>query len=258
VEETRFDGLARTLATRIGRRRALHGLGGGAVAGVFLRLGVEEAAAACVKLGQQGCKGRQHKKCCPGGICKGGTKTKPGQCVCKGGRARCGTACVDTATNPRHCGDCGTTCGEGQACEQGTCVCPGSRTECGTACVDTDSDPRHCGGCGQSCRGTTATCEQGTCANLFGCTTDHNYCDDEIAKCPSGTNARCRCVTDVGGAPHCAYTDFSLYCGPCKANADCPEGWVCHDARACNCPVDEDEGLFGNACVPTRVALGFC
>jgi hypothetical protein len=41
-----------------------------------------------------------------------------GLCPCRGGLTRCGAACVNTATDPAHCGGCGRSCG-GDACVRG-------------------------------------------------------------------------------------------------------------------------------------------
>ena len=90
----------------------------------------------------------------------------------------CGTgACVDTASNARHCGACGVACPAGAGCEQGACRCSGNAIlcdgQCSTtcncageicsgACVDTQADARHCGGCGVVCA-AGQRCEAGAC-----------------------------------------------------------------------------------------------
>jgi len=33
----------------------------------------------------------------------------------------CGGTCVDTSTDPAHCGGCGVTCAPGQICNAGAC-----------------------------------------------------------------------------------------------------------------------------------------
>src|SRR5690348_6178899 len=33
----------------------------------------------------------------------------------------CSGACVDLASDPEHCGECGTTCADGQLCRAGVC-----------------------------------------------------------------------------------------------------------------------------------------
>ena len=271
-----FDRFTRLLVTRTSRRRALQGTTGGALAGMLAGFGIQEATAACVKLGQKGCKGPQNKKCCPGAVCNGGTKTKTGRCVCKGSLTQCGTKCVDTETNKQHCGDCGQTCGEGQTCALGACVCPQSRTQCGADCVDTTTDARHCGGCDEPCP-DREICERGACVFKGGCQTGANYCFDGCrvkkdgkcidrcvepncpeARCPGSTNVRCSCIVDTEGTTLCAYTDTSLYCSPCGTSADCLPGWSCYEAQYCNCPYDPSKGFLGRACAPTRGASEVC
>jgi hypothetical protein len=79
----------------------------------------------------------------------------PEQC----GGTCCGTECLDTSNDPRHCGDCTTTCGTGMICLGGHCGCPPNGIACGmgqtccgmSGCASLDSDIRNCGGCGHAC-----------------------------------------------------------------------------------------------------------
>ncbi|MBA2520881.1 MAG: PD40 domain-containing protein, partial [Chloroflexia bacterium] len=103
------------------RRKTLQGLTFGALAGLLSCLGLGEASAACVKLGEKGCQGPKNKKCCQGATCQGGTNKRVGKCVCKGSLTKCGTKCVNTQTDPRHCGGCDKACGPGQTCARGDC-----------------------------------------------------------------------------------------------------------------------------------------
>ena len=81
------------------------------------------------------------------------------------GKALCGTACVDIATDVANCGRCGGACETGQSCVTGACSspCPASTALCGGACVDTSSDPKNCGACGNTCPGATSVCAGQTC-----------------------------------------------------------------------------------------------
>ncbi|MBN1772974.1 MAG: hypothetical protein JXB32_17020 [Deltaproteobacteria bacterium] len=57
-----------------------------------------------------------------------------GECVCADpALTDCGTACVDTSSDPDHCGGCDTACDPGESCAAGTCV-PGA------ADADADAD----------------------------------------------------------------------------------------------------------------------
>lgn len=241
MDGSRFDGFTRKLANRISRRQTLQGLAGGTLAGLIAHLGLEEAGAACVKLGKKGCKGPQNKKCCQGATCKGGSKRKAGTCACKGSLAKCGAKCVNIQTDTQHCGACDQPCPEREICQQGSCVftggCPAGKNYCDDVCQARRAD--------------------GTCTD---------YCNPgepcfHAMSCPdSNGDARCRCITDVEGTTHCAFTHEYLYCIPCKTNADCQEGWACYEAHDCGCPTDEDDpDVNGNgyACAPVRGASDY-
>lgn len=122
MDQTRFDGLTRMMATGSTRRQVCHGLTGGTVAVLLSHFGIEEAAAGCVKPGQQGCDGPRHRQCCDGATCKGGTNTKQGRCVCKGRLKQCGSTCVNAKTDENNCGSCKKKCAAGHACKRGKCT----------------------------------------------------------------------------------------------------------------------------------------
>ncbi|MGK3995620.1 MXAN_6577-like cysteine-rich protein [Sorangium sp. So ce1024] len=82
---------------------------------------------------------------------------------------RCDGVCVDTRTDPNHCGRCGAQCDPGRACAGSLCrrTCLEGFTECDGACVDLRADPQHCGACGNACD-LGRPCEAGAC----GCSTE--------------------------------------------------------------------------------------
>ncbi|MFN8590232.1 MAG: pentapeptide repeat-containing protein [Thermomicrobiales bacterium] len=122
-----------------------------------------------------------------GGTISGACPNPTDGVCCGTGFVACGGICVDTQTDPNHCGDCATVCPVGApTCQGGACVCPGNGstacgpglTCCGNGCSDLNSDPTNCGSCGNSCTGATPVCNgTGSCA-----------CGDV---CPSG----CRFTT---------------------------------------------------------------
>lgn len=61
--------------------------------------------------------------------------------------ARCAGSCVDTQSDPRHCGGCGRACRPGFACATGACTeqCATGFISCRGECVDPQSDARYCG-----------------------------------------------------------------------------------------------------------------
>ena len=95
---------------------------------------------------------------------------------CADGTESCDGACVDTQTDPQHCGACGDACDADQLCELGSCVdaCSDATTECSGGCVDTETDVDHCGGCGNECA-PSETCEEGIC--VVGCAPPNELCD---------------------------------------------------------------------------------
>lgn len=52
--------------------------------------------------------------------CGGRGTCEDGACACPSSEALCGARCVDTATDPRHCGACGHGC-QGGACAASRC-----------------------------------------------------------------------------------------------------------------------------------------
>lgn len=72
----------------------------------------------------------------------------------------CGATCVDTTSDPEHCGGCAQVC-QG-TCTDGVCnPCPDGGNLCAGACRVLESDPEHCGACGHGCLG--GACDGGAC-----------------------------------------------------------------------------------------------
>ncbi len=89
----------------------------------------------------------------------------------------CGAACIDTRSDLRNCGSCGTVCAAtGAICNAGACGCADGQRECRGTCTRVANDPSNCGACGVTCA-ETERCASGVCG------------------CPSGS-VRCgsRCV----------------------------------------------------------------
>jgi hypothetical protein len=75
----------------------------------------------------------------------------------------CDGVCVDTSSDPDHCGRCDQACPADELCALGMCVsmCPPPLAMCGRQCVDLNTDPFNCGRCGNVCR--SRLCNAGVC-----------------------------------------------------------------------------------------------
>jgi hypothetical protein len=116
--------------------------------------------------------------CCnPGRVCSAGTCRCPtGQVACgqtlpggpqfccdpAAGQACCSNTCVDTRSDPNHCGSCTNACLGGKTCQMGQCVCAPPKTDCSGICVDLQNDPNHCGSCTNACP-AGKICQMGQC-----------------------------------------------------------------------------------------------
>ncbi len=62
---------------------------------------------------------------CASGICEAGTCVES---ACVTGLAHCDGLCVNTQSDPEHCGECGKACDVGQVCALGECETAGDRS----------------------------------------------------------------------------------------------------------------------------------
>ncbi len=148
--------------------------------------------------------------------------------------ARCGNACVDPSTDPRHCGRCGNACpgaaNASAACASGTCSlrCDAGHHDCGGACVPNGAP----GSCGARCSpcpaatNATATCDGAACG--FTCNTGFADCNGVAAD---------GCEVDVRTS--------NAHCGRCAS--------VCAAGTACS------SGSCASVCAaPTSYCAGGC
>lgn len=109
----------------------------------------------------------------PGGTTFGGEAGAGGaNATCEADLTACGAECVDTGTNPAHCGACGNVCRGASICTEGACVaCPARNIRCDGECVDPTLSSAFCGARGDCldehrgvvCEDGTA-CSEGVCA----------------------------------------------------------------------------------------------
>ena len=86
-----------------------------------------------------------------------------GSCVCPP-ENQCGDGCVDTQTDPSHCGRCDRECPS--TCTDGECDCPSGLSPCDVdwlvECHDLQNEDNHCGTCDQACS-ELESCQAGSC-----------------------------------------------------------------------------------------------
>lgn len=149
-----------------------------------------------------------------------GAECEGDSCVCAEPLVSCGSFCIDTASDPDHCGACDRACLASQVCELGACACPAPTVACGDACVELSSDESNCGACGNAC-------------------SDGQICEDSACVCPAGTDLCGDSCTNL-------QTDANN-CGAC-GNA-CSGGQVC-DGGDCVCPAGQE--LCDGQCIDTQ------
>ena len=108
--------------------------------------------------------------------------------TCGTGEQQCGSQCVNLATDPRNCKECGTICPaptNGTAtCTDGACgvKCSEGYQLCGDKCVSVNS-VESCGSCTNNCRNdapknTAASCQGGFCK--FECLPRYDNCNNDM------------------------------------------------------------------------------
>lgn len=167
--------------------------------------------------------------------------------MCNPGLVDCGAdGCVDTQSDPQHCGDCGTSCGSVGSCVGGECSCPNVAQAPGGDCpdqctggcdgatcvVDCDGDSK-CEDDSITCPedfdcevqcGAKDSCKQASvaCPSDYTCTVD---CDDADRSCDN-LNVACgdigSCELTCGGGEACK--NAQVVCGSNACSASCEGG----------------------------------
>lgn len=172
---------------------------------------------------------------------------------CIGDDVLCGTSCVDTMADPRHCGGCDLTCGAGEVCAGGSCgvQCPDGQSVCAGGCFDTTSSTDHCGECGNACA-AGEVCAAGSCE----------------ASCPSGqVDCAGLCVSTASDEANCGACGTACAAGEVCAGGSCAVSCggslvecsgVCKDTAvdrdncgACGTTCAADEACVNGACEPS-------
>jgi hypothetical protein len=131
---------------------------------------------------------------------------------CPTPQARCGGACVDTRSDPSHCGSCENACGSGLVCRAGACVlscgpgldaCPDPRDAGFQFCANLATDNANCGRCSAACSPSTHCTGSMCCAAGFsGCggqcidtTTDPRHCGSCDLSCDGSLCSAGQCAS---------------------------------------------------------------
>lgn len=135
---------------------------------------------------------------------------------CAKGELKCGSSCVNTLNDIKHCGGCSKACPTDQSCVNGICtvVCPVGKTNCSGSCIDTKNDAKNCGSCGNICP-TGKSCSGGVCT--VQCPVGKSYCNGSCVDT----------ATDAGNCGNCGNI--------CASGQGCQNGVCCkHHERNCN------------------------
>ncbi|MCU0655721.1 MAG: hypothetical protein MUF64_10680 [Polyangiaceae bacterium] len=157
------------------------------------------------------------------GPVNGSASCSTGICIrsCSQGQQECNGACVDTKSDPKHCGACGQACAAAQNCSNGVCkvLCDLPSLSCDGACVSITSNPLHCGGCNKPCavpENGQAVCNNGQCG----------------IKCNNGTPCGSKCIdvsSDVNNCGGCGVlcdsTNGSPFCSGGQCTIQCDPGF---------------------------------
>jgi hypothetical protein len=163
----------------------------------------------------------------------GGNESVDAGPACAGTQTRCGTKCVDVASDPQNCGACFTVCLPGQTCNNGCqslpTTCPATGCPAGSYC-----DPQN--RCVAGCQ-SDANCAAGRICLANGC---QPGCRSDAA-CPRGQlcdQLQCRAA--------------------CSSNADCPLEQICYqNTRACIAGCDSDSRCSaGHVCLNGQCQAG--
>jgi hypothetical protein len=147
---TRFDNLARSLATIHSRRSLLLTLSAGLLSIACNGVKVPDLPSDnpnCEFI----CTGHNMPKCQHDCV---GDNNQGCQYNCTGNNA---TACQHDCAGNNSTGKCTSGCSDSVP------SCPSGQTACVTTCTDVQSDAKNCGACGNVCP-TGQTCAQGKCA----------------------------------------------------------------------------------------------
>jgi hypothetical protein len=178
-----------------------------------------------------------------------------------GASVLCGASCVDTASDPLHCGGCDVACPTAvnatPTCTAGTCAlaCNAGFGDCdmeaGTGCeTSTATDVTSCGSCGNACPippHADATCSMGACG--YRCRPGHADCNGMASD---------GCEVDLGSdVDHCGACENRCAVSGSIAAIACVSG-AC-EITACTTPAADCDESYANGCeIDTDVNKHHC
>jgi N-acetylneuraminic acid mutarotase len=193
--------------------------------------------------------------------CVGGQVCDGADCVdhCPANTEPCSGSCVDTDSNPQHCGACDSPVDANQQCVDGSPECLVGYGDCtGEAGCETDlqSDPTHCGACDKACM-PGAVCASGVCVcapsmpNDCGnacqeCCTAQDCSDGDACTSESCNDGICELSARCAGGGLCC---AGQGCYECCGDADCADGEVCSGNQCMMPNCDAGEILCDGSCV---------
>lgn len=176
----------------------------------------------CTRLGTNSDCSACNDACVAPKVCRSGTCACPanldpcGATCCPSGQTCCNGMCVDTNTNPQHCGGCNSPCASPKVCDATGCHCPTDRPPCGTTCcpqgqqcsngmccptgltncagqcVDLQTNTNHCGICGRSVANFTFTSSNGSVQTVnLACVNGSPQCPTGWVPCPAQSGMLC-------------------------------------------------------------------
>jgi hypothetical protein len=187
--------------------------------------------------------------------------------MCALGDVRCGSSCVNVASDTDHCGGCDIACPTDEVCRTGTCqsMCASGGTSCNGQCVTLGDDTSNCGACGNACA-PGSTCAGGVCVAVVtirgsGCAdgTREAFTDEgrfpKIAACAGAWQLPGIFPAIVASAtPDCATSGNSSPFAPadgagCSASNLCASGWhICNGGEVL--PRTESRGCVAESSYP--------
>jgi len=166
---------------------------------------------------------------------------------CFFGEVVCSGQCVDTKSNAKHCGACGTACAAGETCKNSLCrnTCASGQSVCDGKCVDLKTSAAHCGSCGTACV-TGETCKNSLCRNS--CASGQSVCGGKCVDLKTSAVHCGACGTACQGTEACED-------GQCKSS--CAGGKLACEGQCVDVQTSKEHcGACGNVCGGGKLCSG--